>query len=273
MASLFGILAVFCLVYYGVILIYSGIGTSFSAIWLILAGVSALMGFAARIWPLIRPRIPVKVEVAVITAVAAFFVVFVLVELAIGFNFFSLQKQSTDYVVVLGTQVRGDTLSKSLEYRLDKAYEYAQVHPNTIFVLSGGKGEGEEISEAQAMYDYLKKRGVPDYQMILEDQSTSTYENLVYSKTIIDEREKTRREWIKNRMSKSGYLTPPDEEVAIRVGIITSNYHVLRAKGIAKNLGIQNVSGIAAKSDPILFIHLCMRECFAILKDKFVGNM
>lgn len=273
MAFLFGILAILCLIYYGIILMYSGIGTSFSAIWLVLAAVLAVMGLVVQFYDRIRHRIPVRLEVSVVTVVAALFVVFVFVEAAMGFNFFSLKKQSADYVIILGAQVRGDTVSTTLEHRLDKAYEYAKVHPNTVFILSGGQGAGENISEAQAMYDYLKKRGVPDYQMIKEEQSTSTYENLVYSKNLIDEREKNRREWIKNLMSRSGYLVPPDEETTIRVGIVTSNFHVLRAKGIAKKIGIQNVSGIAARSDPVLFIHFCVRECFAILKDKFVGNM
>lgn len=273
MSFLFGILAVCCLIYYGVIMIYSGVGTSFSAIWLILAGVLAVMGLVTHFYDWIRDRIPIRLEVAVVTTVAALFVVFVSVEIAMGLSLFSLKKQSADYVIVLGTQVRGDTVSSMLEHRLDKAYEYAKVHPNTVFILSGGKGAGEDVSEAQAMYDYLKKRGVPEYQMIMEEQSVSTYENLVFSKRLIDERERNRRDWIKNLMNRSGYLVPPDEEVTIRVAIVTSNFHMLRAKGIAKKIGIENVSGIAAKSDPVLFLHFCVRECFAILKDKFVGNM
>ena len=273
MGSLFGIMAVFCLVYYGVIIFYSGIGTSMSVIWLILAALLAVMGVVVHFYGYFRHKIPVRIEVSVITFFAAIVGVFLLVEIAMGFNFFSIQKQSTDYVVVLGYQVQDGKINKTLEYRLDKAYEYAQVHPNTVFILSGGKSDGEEVSEAELMYDYLKKRGVPEYQMIKETKSSSTYENFVYSKMIIDERERNRRDWIRNLMSRSGYLSPPDEEVTIRVGIVTSNFHVLRAKSIAKHVGIQNVSGIASKSDPILFIHLCVRECLAILKDKFVGNM
>ena len=273
MAFVFGILSICCLIYYGIIAIYSGIETSFSAIWLILAFCLAVMSVVTWFYPRFREKISVRLEVSVITVVAALFAVFVAVEAAMGLNFFSLKKQSADYVIVLGAQVRGRTISKTLEYRLDKAYEYAQVHPNTVFILSGGQGPGEEISEAQAMYDYLRKRGVPDYQMMKEEQSESTYENLVYSKLLINERETKRREWIKNLMAQSGYMVPPDEEVTIRVGIITSNFHVLRAKGIAKKIGIQNISGIASKSDPVLFLHFCVRECFAILKDKFVGNM
>lgn len=273
MATIFGILGLCCLVYYGVIVVYSGIGTSLSVIWLIFAAMFALMGIAVHFYGLVSHKISLRLEVSVITLLAAAFIIFCVVEAAIAFHSFSLEKQSTDYVIVLGYQTQDGEISATLEHRLDKAYEYAKVHPNTVFILSGGRNGDDEISEAQVMYDYLKKRGVPEYQMIKEEESTSTYENLVYSKDIIDEREKTRREWIRNLMSRSGYLSPPDEEVTIRVGIITSNFHVLRAKGIARHIGIENVSGIAAKSDPVLFVHLCVRECFAILKDKFVGHM
>ena len=123
------------------------------------------------------------------------------------------------------------------------------------------------------MYRYLLENGVPEYQLIKEEQSQSTYENMVYSKLLIDAREAERRATIRNIMAEAGYLVPPDDEVTIRVAVLTSNFHVMRAKSIARNIGIPNVSGIAARSDPVLFIHFCVRECFAILKDKFMGNM
>ena len=137
-------------------------------------------------------------------------------------------------MIVLGTQVKGETLSRSLEYRMETAVRYAKIHPNTVFILSGGKGKGEDVSEAFAMYEYMKANGIPEYQMILEEQSTSTYENLVYSRLLIAEREEDRRTTIRDVMSAAGYLSPPDEEVQIHVGIITSNFHMLRAKGIGK---------------------------------------
>ena len=232
-AVVFGILGILCLMYYGVIVIYSGAGTSFSAI--------------------------------------AF--IFVVVELMMGFSSISFQKESVNYVIVLGAQVRGNKISRTLERRLDKAVEYAAYHPNTVFVLSGGQGEDEDMTEASAMYRYMKSRGVPDYQLLLEESSRSTYENMVYSKILITERERLRRATLRAAMAEYGYLLPPDEEITIRVGILTSNFHELRAKGIARHVGIPNVSGISAKSDPVLFAHFCVRECFAILKDKFVGNM
>lgn len=273
MEFLLGFLSVFCLVYYGVIVIYSGVETSFSVIWLIFAVCLAVMAGTVHFYDRFKDKVPLRVEVSAVTAVAALFVIFVVVEAAMGINFFSLKKQSADYVIVLGAQVKGDKMSKSLEYRMEKALEYASVHPNTVIILSGGQGPGESVTEASVMYDYLKEHGVPEYQMIKEEKSRSTYENLAYSKILIAEREEERRALIKELMAASGYLVPPDDEVTIRVGIVTSNFHVLRAKGIAKKLGLPNISGIAAKSDPVLFMHFCVRECFAILKDKFVGNM
>lgn len=273
MAFLCGILSFLCVVYYGVIVVYSGPDTSFSAIWLVLAVGLGCLSLLAHLKNQIREKVSLRTEVTFVTVIVAMLVVFLSVEAAMGVNFFSLQKQSADYVIVLGAQVHGRTMSKTLEYRLDKALEYAKVHPNTVFILSGGREQGEKVSEASMMYEYLKNHGVPEYQMIKEERSTSTYENLVFSQRLIEEREKNRRTWIKNLMAQSGYLVPPDEEVTIRVGIVTSNFHVLRAKGIARQIGIQNVSGIAAKSDPVLFLHFCVRECFAILKDSFVGNM
>jgi len=273
MTYIFSILSFLCLAYYGVIAVYAGVSTSFSIIWVILSAVFAIMTLVIHYYPLIRERVPLKLEISVITVVAAVFAVFVLVEILMGINIISLRKQSADYVVVLGSQVHGKTINKTLQYRLDKAFEYSKVHPNTIFVLSGGQCPGEDVSEASLMYNYLKEKGVPEHQMMREERSTNTYENMIYSKSMIDNREVNRRAWIKNLMAQSGYLVPPDEEVTIRVGIITSNFHIFRSKSIAKEVGIENVSGIAAKTDPVLFLHFCVRECFAILKDSFVGNM
>ena len=193
MAVVFGILGILCLMYYGVIVIYSGAGTSFSAIWIILA-----LGFFAaaavmKFYPRVRDKIPVQLEVAVITFFSAIAFIFVVVELMMGFSAISFQKESVNYVIVLGAQVRGNKISRTLERRLDKAVEYAAYHPNTVFVLSGGQGDDEDVTEASAMYRYMKSRGVPDYQLLLEESSRSTYENMVYSKILITERERLRR--------------------------------------------------------------------------------
>lgn len=63
------------------------------------------------------------------------------------------------------------------------------------------------------------------------------------------------------------------EKRPVQVGILTSNFHIFRARMIAEKWGIPKVYGIPSKSDPILFPHLCVRECLAIIKDRLMGNM
>ena len=81
MASIFGSLAIFCLIYYGVILLYSGAGTSLSIIWLIFAAIFAVIGAAMHFYRLLRHKIPLRLEVSALTAFTAIVVVFLLVEI------------------------------------------------------------------------------------------------------------------------------------------------------------------------------------------------
>ena len=154
-------------------------------------------------------------------------------------------------MIVLGASVRTDGPSKTLALRLDKAAEYAAQNPDTVLVLSGGQGADEPSTEAAAMRDYLLEKGVPQEQMLLEERSRSTAENIAYS-----------RELIRSQARASQ-----------RTGILTSNFHLLRARLIASRQGLSQVSGIAAESDRVLFVHFCLRESLAILKDRLMGNL
>ncbi len=248
MAVVFGILGILCLMYYGVIVIYSGAGTSFSAIWIILA-----LGFFAaaavmKFYPRFRDKIPVQLEVAVITFFSAIAFIFVVVELMMGFSSISFQKESVNYVIVLGAQVRGNKISRTLERRLDKAVEYAAYHPNTVFVLSGGQGFGEDITEAKCMENYLTAHGISQERLVLEEKSTSTKENLKFS----DE------------------LTGCSKK---NTGILSNNFHVYRAVKLAEKLGYKHPYGIAAVSDPIMQVHYVVREVAALVKEKLRGNI
>ena len=91
-------------------------------------------------------------------------------------------------VIVLGCQVRGETPSIMLENRLDTALETLNEYPDTVCVVSGGKGKGEDISEAEAMRRYLTENGIPESRIINEDKSKNTRENISFSKEILDER-------------------------------------------------------------------------------------
>ena len=90
-----------------------------------------------------------------------------------------------DYIIVLGSKVNGTKPSYSLQYRIDKAAEYLKSHEKAIAIVSGGKGKGEDISEALAMKNELMKLNIAEDRIIMEDKSTSTDENIKFSKPLI----------------------------------------------------------------------------------------
>ncbi len=104
------------------------------------------------------------------------------------------------------------------------------------------------------MYGYLYGRGIRANRFILEDKSENTVENIRNSLSLI-------RRWEAD--------TPREEKVAI----VTSNFHIFRAKHIAEKLGQEDVITVASSADPILVLHLWVREGLAVLKDKFMGRM
>ena len=150
--------------------------------------------------------------------------------------------ENLDYIVVLGCQVKGTKPSKALKDRLDTAKEYMQANPETIAVLSGGQGKMEEISEAECMRRYLEKAGISRERLILEQRSTTTRQNLRYSRRYMDYRH--------------------DE-----IGIITNNFHVYRSVLLARRSGYQRVCGIAAPCKSVLLYHYLVREAFALARE------
>ena len=265
--------ALICFGYYILIILYSGFGTSAALVWLLAA--FTLVGLAAgiRFYERHPERLPLWLPVSVITLLASGLVVLISVTGLIFTNVPALAVPGLDYVIVLGAKVETDGLSGSLQRRLDKAAEYMAENPDTVLILSGGQGDDEPTSEAEAMYRYLKDKGVPDQQMLLEISSRNTAENIAYSQILMEQH----REGLKN---SQGAPVLPDEQVVLvapdrplQVGIITNNFHLYRAGLIARKRGLDNVSGIAAGSDPVLLLHMSVRECIAILKDRLLGNI
>ena len=75
----------------------------------------------------------------------------------------------------------------------------------------------------------------------MEDKSSSTYENLEFSKSIIEE-----------------------NNLCSDIVIVTDGYHQLRAEMIAKNLGYENISNISAPTSPWLVPTYWVREWFGV---------
>ena len=126
------------------------------------------------------------------------------------------------------------------------------------------------------MLDYMVYNGVAPDKILLETHSTSTVENIAYSRLVIEEdrakrKDRQEKKADKVQITKENVVMAPDKPT--QIGILTNDFHIFRAKAIAKEWGIRDAAGIAAPSDPILFIHQCVREALAIFKDRVMGNM
>ncbi|MCI9467942.1 MAG: YdcF family protein [Oscillospiraceae bacterium] len=151
--------------------------------------------------------------------------------------------RDADYIIVLGAGVNGTVPSLSLRNRLDATLEYMNSHPQTIAVVSGGRGPGEDITEAECMYTYLVENGIAGERIIVEPQATSTEENLRYSL---------------ERIRLQSSIQDPV------IGIVSSEYHLHRAKLMAQRFDVDAV-GIAGKTSYItLTVNYCIREAFGL---------
>ena len=103
------------------------------------------------------------------------------------FGSHSQLEDDADIMIILGCQVKPWGPSVLLQDRLDTALDYLEEHPDITVVVSGGKGDDEHKSEAQAMKDYLVEKGLSPEQIIMEDQSSNTHQNLIYTTRLLKE--------------------------------------------------------------------------------------
>ncbi len=155
-----------------------------------------------------------------------------------------------DAVIVLGAAIHKDVPSLVLKQRLDKAVEYHNENSDAVIVVSGGKGPQESIAEALAMENYLISKGVPQDIIIKEEQATSTYENFLYSKKILDKR-------------FSGDYS---------VAFVTNEYHTYRACAIAESAGLDSVYHIHSNTRWYSVLPGVLRECLAVMKHWVFGR-
>lgn len=147
-----------------------------------------------------------------------------------------------DYLIVLGAGLDGEIPSLTLSDRLNRAHEYLLNYPNTTAIVSGGMGDGETITEALAMERYLVSLGIDKSRIIKEERATNTNENIKFSKEIIE--------------SRGGGS----------VAVLSSDYHIYRARRLAQSHGITATMISAKSSLPILSINYTVREGFALIK-------
>ncbi|AOT72169.1 YdcF family protein [Geosporobacter ferrireducens] len=149
----------------------------------------------------------------------------------------------SDTLIVLGAHLWGDQPSPLLRYRLDKAIELYHLGYGQKIIVSGAQGHDEITTEAKAMAAYLVRNGIPQEDIFLEENSYNTFQNLKFSKEIMEK-----------------------EELRHAV-VVTNTFHLYRALRIAKYLDIE-ISGSAAKMHPFIGtkVKYYTREFFSVIK-------
>lgn len=246
MMMFWGILGGVCLLYFIIICLYAGIGAAFGWFW-------AVGGMAGIVLSMLWQKMPEKLHKGIFGLFIAGFIVFAVLEGKILYYANQKPQKEADYMIVLGCQVRGRKITRSLRYRLEAAYEYAEENQNTKIIVSGGQGFGEDISEAEAMKGWLVEKGIQPERIYMEDKSTNTHENMKFS-----------REWIEGQ---SGSLENR------KIVVVSNSFHICRALKLGQKQGFQNLEGLGARTDRILAVSYYVREAFALLKDGMVGNI
>jgi len=231
-----------CIAYYFLIGFYSRFGLSIQWIWL--AGGAALIiaGLMTR-----RP-LPRWLRYAWRAVLIGGLALLIALECLVISGMNATAPPGMDYLLVLGASVYADGPSPALTRRINAVMDCLDQHPGARIIASGGQGKNEPVSEALCIRDELVRRGVDPNRILIEDRSTDTRENMLYSKTLIDR-----------------------DNAA--VGIVTNNYHIWRSLRLAHRAGLTNVHGIAATyTGPTLF-HFMVREAISITVSFLRGRL
>ena len=244
-ARMLYVLAVLCLLYCVGIGLFVNFGSYFFLIW----GVIGVF-CAAWAWVLthrnVHDRIPGWLRVAFRSLVVAGMVLLLIIEGMIFTQFHATAQAGADYVIVLGAQWKTSGPSYVLQKRLEKAIAYLNDNPDTRVIVSGGQGYNEPISEAEGMKGYLEAAGIDPERILVEDASTNTTQNLIFSGELLNKSEDS-------------------------VVIVTNNFHMFRALAIAGKQGYVHAEGLSAGTFPITLPNNLLREAFGVVKD-FMAN-
>ncbi|WP_254660214.1 YdcF family protein [Lysinibacillus xylanilyticus] len=151
-----------------------------------------------------------------------------------------------NYIIALGSGLIGDKVPPLLASRLDEAVkQYKKYGERPYIIVSGGQGSDEKVSEAYAMKKYVVDvHQIPTKKILMEDQSTNTEQNLVFSKEIMD----------KHAQGKK-----------YRSLFVTNNFHVFRASIYAKKARL-DAQGVGSKTALYYLPNAFTREFIGLLE-------
>lgn len=144
-------------------------------------------------------------------------------------------------VIVLGCQVRDGQPSRLLRHRIDAAAEYLDAHPQAVCIVSGGQGANEDMTEASCMQRELIARGIAPERILVEDRSTTTQENLAFSRKLMEQNGLTGK-----------------------VLIVSNKFHIYRALLLAKAQGL-DADGLPASCEWYMLPPYVFREALALI--------
>lgn len=184
----------------------------------------------------------------IFTGVSVFYFSFLILLFVLYMIYFQFVPHRNDfeYIIIHGCGLlNGDRVSKLLSNRIDKAIQvFHKGRDQAMIICSGGKGNNETISEAEAIAGYLKEKGISEDHLLLEDRSVSTEENLTFSHEIIKERGGSRK-----------------------IALVSSNYHIYRCVALAHQLGIP-CTGIGARTAFYYWPSAIIREFVAVYANR-----
>lgn len=152
-----------------------------------------------------------------------------------------MPKENADYLILLGAGVNGTVPSKALMARIRAAADYLLKNPDTRAILCGGQGYKEDVTEAFAMEQALITLGIQKERLLLEDKSTTTLENIAFASRYIEDKSK-------------------------QIVIVTSDFHTIRGRRIAREAGFLHVETIGAPSSSVMRLHYDTRETLSWIK-------
>ena len=153
-------------------------------------------------------------------------------------------------MVILGCKVESWGPSVLLQDRLDKALDYLEDHPDLTIVVSGGQGPDEHQSEAQCMFDYLTDHGADGDQILLEDRSHNTWENIRFTQELLEQ----------------------EGVDASQVVVVSNGFHLTRVRMLWGRVweGEYTLSTLAAPSSHVPSrLKMYIREPLALVKSYF----
>lgn len=238
------VIAALCFINSLATLIYKN---SFWSFFLFLGLLFSLLGYIYLYVEVDTKKKPVKLFLWVFHSIAVLLILsFFVAEVLIISSGNKKDGETPDYVVILGAGLWGDTPSLTLSQRLDASLDLIKIIPEDIkIIVSGGQGPGETITEAEAMKKYLIDRGVSQDRIIKEDKSTSTQENMLYTRQL---------------------LRSIDSKENLRITVVTSNFHMYRSKVLASDAGFREVQCWSAPITPFLIPTYYIREYMAVMK-------